>query len=326
MEAAILLALQSMRVPGITELMALFSALGNMGFIWIVIGVVCLFFAEKRPTGICIFLTIAVVYIVSEVILEPTIARVRPCDASIGVNAVIGVSHSGYSFPSGHTTISFAIATVICMMSDSHKSKISAVLLAIIIAFSRLYLGVHYPTDVLAGMLIGIVLAVIVVALWRAFLGQLILNLLNLGVGKLAGSDPKRTSVSSGSIHKRSISAGEGSHSKRGGASSGAIGDSSAGSGFDGDHYGGADGGGYGADYSGGYDGSYGGSYSGAGSDGANASYSSAGSYGANYDATPQDLSQEARNYDRRRYSSRLSKTGAHSRKRRSRSKKKGEQ
>ena len=304
MEAAILLALQSMRVPGITELMALFSALGNMGFIWIVIGVVCLFFAEKRPTGICIFLTIAVVYIVSEVILEPTIARVRPCDASIGVNAVIGVSHSGYSFPSGHTTISFAIATVICMMSDSHKSKISAVLLAIIIAFSRLYLGVHYPTDVLAGMLIGIVLAVIVVALWRAFLGQLILNLLNLGVGKLAGSDPKRTSVSSGSIHKRSISAGEGSHSKRGGA----------------------DGGGYGADYSGGYDGSYGGSYSGAGSDGANASYSSAGSYGANYDATPQDLSQEARNYDRRRYSSRLSKTGAHSRKRRSRSKKKGEQ
>ena len=304
MESAILLALQSMRVPGITELMALFSALGNMGFIWIVIGVVCLFFAEKRPTGICIFLTIAVVYIVSEVILEPTIARVRPCDASIGVNAVIGVSHSGYSFPSGHTTISFAIATVICMMSDSHKSKISAVLLAIIIAFSRLYLGVHYPTDVLAGMLIGIVLAVIVVALWRAFLGQLILNLLNLGVGKLAGSDPKRTSVSSGSIHKRSISAGEGSHSKRGGA----------------------DGGGYGADYSGGYDGSYGGSYSGAGSDGANASYSSAGSYGANYDATPQDLSQEARNYDRRRYSSRLSKSGAHSRKRRSRSKKKGEQ
>ena len=150
-------------------------------------------------------------------------------------------------------------------------------------------------------MLIGIVLAVIVVALRRAFLGQLILNLLNLGVGKLAGSDPKRTSVSSGSIHKRSISAGEGSHSKRGGASNGAIGDSSAGSGFDGDHYGGADGGGYGADYG-----------SGAGSSDYNASYS----------GSPQDLSQEARNYDRRRYSSRLSKTGAHSRKRHSRPKK----
>ena len=213
METAILLALQSVRVPGITELMALFSALGNMGFIWIVIGLICLFFSEKRQTGICIFLTIAIVYIVAELILDPMVARVRPCDAGIGVNAVVGVSHSGYSFPSGHTTISFAVAMVICMMSESRKSKFAAVFLAIIIAFSRLYLGVHYPTDVLAGMVIGIVIAVIVVGIWRAFLGQLFLSLFGLTAQKLSGSSAKTTSAPTGNIHRRSISE-NGSHSK----------------------------------------------------------------------------------------------------------------
>ncbi len=268
MEAAILLALQSVRVPGITELMALFSALGNMGFIWIIIGLICLFFAEKRPMGICIFLTIAVVYIVAELILDPVVARVRPCDASIGVNAVIGVSHSGYSFPSGHTTISFAVATVICMMSDSHKSKIAAVFLAIVIAFSRLYLGVHYPTDVLAGMVIGIVIAVIVVGLWRLFLGQLILGLFNLGAEKIAGSNPSRTSVSK-NIHKRSV----------GGSQDVKSSDRKM---QDAKNYG-------------------------------------LNNYGAEQgfaQGLEQGLSQDARDYDRRKYSSRLSKKGAHSRKR----------
>ncbi len=176
METTILLALQSMRVDGLTQLFALVSALGNQAFVWLVIGFVCLFISEKREEGICIFLAVAVVFIVSEVGIEHVVARVRPCDAGIGVSAVMGVSHNGYSFPSGHTASSFACATVIAMMSGSKRGGVCAVLFALLIAFSRLYLGVHYPTDVLGGMVIGIVCGLAVVWGWRLLLGPALMR------------------------------------------------------------------------------------------------------------------------------------------------------
>ncbi len=177
MEASILLALQSMRVDGLTQLLALVSALGNQAFVWLVIGFVCLFFSEKREEGICIFLAVAVVFVVGEIGVEHMVARVRPCDAGIGVSAVMGVSHNGYSFPSGHTTSSFACATVILMMSQSRRGGVCALLFAVLIAFSRLYLGVHYPTDVLGGMAIGIACGAAVVGIWRLFLGSALMGL-----------------------------------------------------------------------------------------------------------------------------------------------------
>lgn len=190
METTILLALQSMRVDGLTQLLALVSALGNQAFIWLLIGFVCLFISEKREEGVCIFLAVAVVFIVSEVGIEHLVARVRPCDAGIGVSAVMGVSHNGYSFPSGHTTSSFACATVIAAMSRSRKGAVAAVCFALLIAFSRLYLGVHYPTDVLGGIGIGAVCGALVVWVWRAFLGGALIGLFSkIGAGRGQAED-----------------------------------------------------------------------------------------------------------------------------------------
>ena len=196
METTILLALQSMRVDGLTQLLALVSALGNQAFVWLVMGFVCLFISEKREEGICIFLAVAVVFVVSEIGIEHLVARVRPCDAGIGVSAVVGVSHNGYSFPSGHTASSFACATVIAMMSHSRRGGVCAVLFAVLIAFSRLYLGVHYPTDVLGGMLIGIVCGLAVVGVWRLFLGSALMGLFakigGAGGGGAGGAHAKK--------------------------------------------------------------------------------------------------------------------------------------
>ncbi len=177
METTILLALQSMRVDGLTQLLALVSALGNQAFVWLLIGFVCLFISEKREEGICIFLAVAVVFVVSEVGIEHLVARVRPCDAGIGVSAVVGVSHNGYSFPSGHAASSFACAIVIAMMSHSRRGGVCAVLFALLVAFSRLYLGVHYPTDVAGGAIIGAACGLAVVGIWRLFLGSALMGL-----------------------------------------------------------------------------------------------------------------------------------------------------
>ena len=82
-----------------------------------------------------------------------------------GLNKIIDMDNS-YSFPSGHTTVSFAVAIVIFMLM-SKKYGISAIILATTIAFSRLYVGVHYPTDVLYAAISSVIMAVITVNIFN---------------------------------------------------------------------------------------------------------------------------------------------------------------
>ena len=159
MEAAFLLALQSIRIDGLTQLIVLISALGNRGFIWAVFAVIMLFFHQKRPTGIILIAALILTAILSELVIGPIVGRVRPCDAGIGVFAVAGVSHPGYSFPSTHTALSFAAASVIGMTLGK-RFGMPAVILAVLIGFSRLYLGVHYPSDVIVGAALGIAIGI----------------------------------------------------------------------------------------------------------------------------------------------------------------------
>ena len=166
MEIAILQALQSMRIDGIVQLAALISSLGDKGFIWIVMMIVCAFMPDKRSTAVMLFVTLVGVLVISEIVLEPMVARVRPCNAGVGIVAVPGVSHDGYSFPSGHALSSFACSIVIAMTCGK-KWGVPFVTLAVVISLTRLYLGVHYPSDVLAGAIIGAAIALAVVWLFR---------------------------------------------------------------------------------------------------------------------------------------------------------------
>ncbi|MGI6032915.1 MAG: phosphatase PAP2 family protein [Coriobacteriales bacterium] len=175
MEAGILLALQSARVAGVTQLMALISALGNAAFIWVVVAVIMLFFDEKRMCGILSLVSLALAFVLCELILGPIVGRAHPFEAGIGVTAYYGVSHAGCTFPSIHAASSFAAATVIAVMLGRHYG-IPAVITAILIAFSRLYLGMNYPTDVLAGIVLGFLIAILVVWAFNTFFRSALLE------------------------------------------------------------------------------------------------------------------------------------------------------
>ena len=139
-------------------LMPLITLLGDAGIFWIAIAVVLLFIPKYRKVGLGMGAALILGLLVCNVTLKPLIARPRPYDYQlehfgVTVKLLIEAQHD-FSFPSGHTIASFEAATV--LMLHSRKAGIPAMILAVLIAFSRLYLYVHYPTDVLASVVLGI--------------------------------------------------------------------------------------------------------------------------------------------------------------------------
>ena len=94
------------------------------------------------------------VYIFGNMLLKNVVARIRPYDVAENITLLVD-KLSDYSFPSGHTMAAFEFFTVVCLLPVKKGYKVLAGILAFIIAFSRLYLYVHYPTDVLGGMFFG---------------------------------------------------------------------------------------------------------------------------------------------------------------------------
>ncbi len=132
------------------------TRLGDMGFAWILCTVILLCFRNKRRSGFAMALALVFSAIAVNLALKNLAARPRPYDFYQGI-ALIIQPETSYSFPSGHTTSSFAAALTLFWLEK--KIAPYAVILASLIAFSRLYLCVHYFTDVLGGMLLGALLA-----------------------------------------------------------------------------------------------------------------------------------------------------------------------
>ena len=137
--------------PWLDGIMKFFSALGDSGFLWIAIGLAMLCWQISRRGGWAVLFSLAGCLVVGNLTLKPLIARMRPF-MEAGVSIIIE-QPSDYSFPSGHTMASFAAA--FCLYRWNKKAGIAAYITAAIIAFSRMYLYVHYPTDILAGIVIG---------------------------------------------------------------------------------------------------------------------------------------------------------------------------
>ena len=131
----------------------LITTLGNGGAIWIGCSVALLLIPKTRKAGAAMAVSLVLEALCCNVILKPLVGRIRPCDVNEAVNLLIA-HPTDFSFPSGHTGASFA--AVSALYFSKYRLWVSSLVLAILIAFSRLYLYVHYPSDVLAGMLIGI--------------------------------------------------------------------------------------------------------------------------------------------------------------------------
>lgn len=159
MELDILHAIQSIHNGILDEIMVSLSTIGNRGAIWISIGLVFLCIKKYRKCGIVVLLSLFISVVFGNMILKNLIERPRPCWIDESVTLLIH-NPKDFSFPSGHTYSSFAAAAAI--FYHHKKIGIAALVLASLVGFSRLYLFVHFPTDVIGGMLLGIITAIVI--------------------------------------------------------------------------------------------------------------------------------------------------------------------
>jgi len=142
-----------LRCPPLNFFFSNITRLGDKGYFWIAVTIILLLFRETRKMGLCCAISMLLGLLLTNIWLKNWVARIRPYEVIEGLKILVPAEHS-FSFPSGHTTNSFAAGWVIYKMAPK-KYGAWALALAIIIAFSRLFVGVHYPTDVLGGFIIG---------------------------------------------------------------------------------------------------------------------------------------------------------------------------
>ena len=138
--------------PLLDFLMPKISALGNVGLVWIFLGLLLMAFKKHRKSGVFLLIGLLIGLIIGNVILKNLFERPRPCWLTPEALRLIQ-SPKDFSFPSGHTLSSFIAAFTIFF----HQKRwgTAAIILASVMAFSRLYLFVHFPTDVLGALLIA---------------------------------------------------------------------------------------------------------------------------------------------------------------------------
>ena len=152
-ELKILDFIQTLHIPLLDKIMVGITSLGDAGIIWIILTVIFLVMPKTRRTGSIMLAALIVQTILCNVILKNLFARTRPYDVNTTIQLLVP-KLKDFSFPSGHTSASFTIVSALYFAKDSLWKL--ALVLACLIAVSRLYLYVHYPTDVIGGLVLGI--------------------------------------------------------------------------------------------------------------------------------------------------------------------------
>lgn len=145
-------------------IMPLVSISGDRGLVWIMIGL-ALIIHRRQDTKMAAFLMLAALfisYLVGEEVLKNLFQRPRPFETLPGVELLVQPPGS-FSFPSGHSANAFAAGLVLARKVPALACP--AFIVAVLMAFSRVYVGVHYPLDVLCGALVGIACALPVLKL-----------------------------------------------------------------------------------------------------------------------------------------------------------------
>ena len=146
---------QTLHTPFLDKIMVFITKLGDVGIIWIMLSLVLLLMPKTRKSGVVMVAALIVDALLCNIVLKNLVARIRPYDVNTEIQLLIAKLHD-YSFPSGHTAASLASVTALYLAGEKRLWK-PALVLACLLAISRLYLYVHYPTDVLGGILFGVV-------------------------------------------------------------------------------------------------------------------------------------------------------------------------
>lgn len=164
MEGNILLFIQeNVRKEWLDPVVIFITGLGDKGIFWVLVTALLFFFRRTRKTAFMCLVSLVQVLCINNLFLKNIVCRVRPYEAVAGLVPLVA-KPSDWSFPSGHSACAFA-AAVVLLFRMPKSVGVPAIVLAVLIALSRLYVGVHYPTDVLAGGLCGIIFAVLSVLL-----------------------------------------------------------------------------------------------------------------------------------------------------------------
>ena len=153
MEIQILNMIQNLRTTLGDTIVPLITRLGDAGIIWIILTLILLLIPKTRKTGIIMTAALLVDLVLCNMFLKNLVARTRPFDVNTTVQLLVAKPRD-YSFPSGHTAASFASVTALYLAGEKKMWK-AALVLAVLIALSRLYLYVHYPTDIIGGVIFG---------------------------------------------------------------------------------------------------------------------------------------------------------------------------
>ena len=160
--------------PVLDVLFPVITYFGEKGIFYIAVALVFLFFKKTRKTGIMMGLALLLGVTLGNVVVKNIFLRVRPYDLEGALrqagDLLIGVQPDT-SFPSGHSLAAFESATV--LMYRDRKFGIPALILAVGIALSRMYLYVHFPTDVIAGALLGILFGILGIVIVNVVLKKL---------------------------------------------------------------------------------------------------------------------------------------------------------
>lgn len=165
-EMQILDMVQMLRNPIMDQIMLMITRLGDGGILWILFALLLFVKKDTGKIGILIFLAILLEVIFCNVLLKPMFQRIRPCDLNDTISLLID-HPDDYSFPSGHTGAAFAFSS--SLFFTKQRFRYQSLLLSILIAFSRMYLYVHYPTDILGGIILGIMCGYLSYQILQAF-------------------------------------------------------------------------------------------------------------------------------------------------------------
>ena len=153
-EAGILAWIETLRGPILDPAILFFTHLGDSGLLFIALTLLLLLFPRTRKVGLATALALLCSLVFTNLILKNLFQRARPWEAVGFLNNLV-VEHDT-SFPSGHTSAAFAFALALVRSDLKQRwAKVTAVVVAVLMGLSRLYVGAHYPTDVLVGFIVG---------------------------------------------------------------------------------------------------------------------------------------------------------------------------